>query len=63
VLAEGKYGILTPVGDAPALAASMAALLSGKVTLPNPDAYLHRFDLQPIAHRYLEILLGSDAVK
>jgi hypothetical protein len=63
VLAEGKYGILTPVGDAPALAASMADLLSGRVTLPNPDAYLQRFDLQPIARRYLDILLGSDAVK
>ena len=59
ILAGGRYGILTPVGDAGALAAGLDDVLSRR-HVPIPDeAALGRFSLAASTDAYLEAMLGA----
>lgn len=55
ILADGKYGLLTPVGDDEAIAAAILETLNGKA--PNIDpGWLDQFTLEACVDRYLDVL-------
>lgn len=56
VLADGKYGILVPVGDDEALAAAILRVLKGEVHFPDASEYLRQFDVERVADAYLSVL-------
>jgi len=61
ILDHGRYGRLTPVGDADALARTMSEALAEK---PDRDALKRRareFDLETTARAYLGLLFPADA--
>ncbi|EKQ68640.1 glycosyltransferase [Leptolyngbyaceae cyanobacterium JSC-12] len=55
ILAEGKYGYLTPVGDSDALADAILQVLSGN---PKPIdlTWLDQFGLETATRKYLDVL-------
>ncbi|MBF2028653.1 MAG: glycosyltransferase [Oscillatoriales cyanobacterium C42_A2020_001] len=55
ILANGKYGYLTPVGDSDALADAILEVLSGNPK-PLEPAWLDQFGLETATQRYLEVL-------
>ncbi|MBD2776045.1 glycosyltransferase [Iningainema tapete] len=63
ILAEGKYGLLTPVGDSKAMAQAILSVLSGNAKRVDPS-WLHQFSLEACAEKYLNVLgfnyLNSD---
>ncbi|MCU0549999.1 MAG: glycosyltransferase [Leptolyngbya sp. Prado105] len=60
ILAHGKYGILTPVGDSEAIAQAILKVLANPAQKIDPQ-WLDPFTLATCTQQYLEILkLGSD---
>jgi glycosyltransferase involved in cell wall biosynthesis len=57
ILRKGKYGTLTPVGDAAAFAQAIAAALEKPLATPPPESW-QPYDLGVIVHHYLDLLLG-----
>jgi glycosyltransferase involved in cell wall biosynthesis len=55
ILARGKYGWLTPVGDSKAMAETILKVLSGESKKVDP-AWLDRFTLKACADKYLNVL-------
>ncbi len=55
ILAGGRYGSLTPVGDSEALAGSLLQVLSGNHKSVDPT-WLEQFGLETATQRYLKIL-------
>lgn len=55
LLEAGTLGVIVPVGDAEAVAWGIGTLLDRPD--PNREANLHRYELEPIATRYLDALL------
>jgi glycosyltransferase involved in cell wall biosynthesis len=55
ILADGKYGTLTPVGDYDDLASAILAVLSDKPE-PIDSNWLKQFDLETATQNYLKIL-------
>jgi glycosyltransferase involved in cell wall biosynthesis len=55
ILAEGKYGYLTPVGDSDALAEAILDVLSGRVKSID-SSWLAQFDVETATQKYLKIL-------
>lgn len=55
ILANGKYGYLTPVGDSEALAAAILQVLSGHHKSIEPS-WLDQFGLETATRKYLKIL-------
>ena len=55
ILAGGKYGYLTPVGDSEALAVEILNVLAGKPK-PIDSAWLDQFGLESATQKYLSIL-------
>ena len=55
ILANGKYGELTPVGDAKAMAEAILSILAGNIKQVNPD-WLNQFKLETCAEKYLQVL-------
>ncbi|AFY96795.1 glycosyltransferase [Chamaesiphon minutus] len=55
ILADGKYGYLTPVGDSDALADAILQVLSGRVKSIDSIS-LARFDVETATQKYLKIL-------
>jgi glycosyltransferase involved in cell wall biosynthesis len=61
ILADGRYGVLVPVGDVPALADAMEAVLDGRVG-PAPEESWRPYEQQAVVERYLEVLLPDVGV-
>lgn len=57
ILADGRYGTLTPVGDPDALAAAMQAALRGSHDHAALKARARDFSAEKIADEYLDLLL------
>jgi glycosyltransferase involved in cell wall biosynthesis len=57
ILRKGKYGTLTPVGDAAAFAQAITAALEKPLATPPPESW-QPYDLGVIVHHYLDLLLG-----
>jgi glycosyltransferase involved in cell wall biosynthesis len=57
ILRNGKYGKLTPVGDAAAFAQAIKAALDEPLPKPPPESW-QPYDLGVIVHHYLDLLLG-----
>jgi glycosyltransferase involved in cell wall biosynthesis len=55
ILADGKYGYLTPVGDSEALAEAILQVLAGNQKQIDPD-WLNQFGLESATSKYLDIL-------
>lgn len=55
ILANGKYGYLTPVGDSDALADAILQVLSGN-SKPIEPAWLEQFGLETATEKYLDVL-------
>lgn len=57
ILAEGKYGLLVPVGDPIALSRAIEVTLAGKKTHPPRESWLP-FELETVVRQYLNVLLA-----
>ncbi len=55
ILADGKYGYLTPVGDSPAIAEAILQVLYGNYKRVDSN-WLNQFSIQNSAQKYLEAL-------
>jgi glycosyltransferase involved in cell wall biosynthesis len=55
ILANGKYGLLTPVGDPQALAEAILTVLAGQ-SKPADPTWLKQFTLDAITQQYLDVL-------
>ncbi|ARV57624.1 glycosyl transferase [Nostocales cyanobacterium HT-58-2] len=55
ILANGKYGRLTPVGDSEAMAQAILSVLSGNTTTVD-SSWLHQFTLEACVEKYLSTL-------
>lgn len=55
ILADGKYGSLTPVGDSQAIAAAILAVLDGDRKQIDPT-WLNQFTLETCVQKYLDVL-------
>ncbi len=55
ILADGKYGFLTPVGDSKALADKILQVLSGEIKRIDSN-WLEQFELKTATQKYLNIL-------
>ncbi|MEC4813037.1 MAG: glycosyltransferase [Scytonema sp. PMC 1069.18] len=61
ILANGKYGWLTPVGDSEAIAQAILNVLSGNIKPVDPN-WLHQFTLDACVEKYLNVL-GVETLK
>jgi glycosyltransferase involved in cell wall biosynthesis len=59
LLDGGRFGPLVPVGDAPALAAAMAATLDHPLPPETLKAAVAEYNQAESARRYLEVLEGG----
>jgi glycosyltransferase involved in cell wall biosynthesis len=59
ILAQGKYGVLTPVGDSAAIAAAILEVLSNSCQKPDLQ-WLGQFTLEHCTQQYLDVLGMSD---
>lgn len=57
ILADGKYGLLVPVGDVDALADAIQQGLQGRIPLA-PSEWLQQFEENHIVEQYLRVLEG-----
>jgi glycosyltransferase involved in cell wall biosynthesis len=57
ILAGGRFGRLTPVGDVPAMAAAIADVLSNRPAAPEPKAW-QRFTVDAATERYRRLMLS-----
>ncbi|MGB3636851.1 MAG: glycosyltransferase [Rivularia sp. (in: cyanobacteria)] len=55
ILANGKYGELTPVGDTKAMAEAIDRVLAGNIKQVDAD-WLNQFKLETCAEKYLQVL-------
>ena len=55
ILADGKYGLLTPVGDSKAMAEAILSVLSGNQKTIE-SSWLHQFSLEFCLDKYLDVL-------
>ena len=55
ILADGKYGLLTPVGDSNAMAEAILSVLSGNTQNVDPS-WLNQFTLEACVQKYLQVL-------
>jgi len=55
ILAQGKYGVLTPVGDSKAIAEAILSVLGGH-SQPIDPSWLDRFTARTCVQKYLDIL-------
>jgi glycosyltransferase involved in cell wall biosynthesis len=55
ILANGKYGELTPVGDTKAMAEAILSVLAGNIKQVDAD-WLNQFKLETCADKYLQVL-------
>ena len=55
ILAQGKYGHLTPVGDSEAIAAAISSVLAGHYPIVEPH-WLEQFTLEISIQKYLDVL-------
>lgn len=60
ILAHGKYGSLTPVGDSKAMAEAILSVLSGNAKRVDPD-WLDQFTLEACTQQYLDVLSITQA--
>ncbi len=60
ILRDSRFGRLVPMGDPPALAAAMDAMLSEKKTAP-PETSWAPFEVNAVVDRYLDILLDRQS--
>jgi glycosyltransferase involved in cell wall biosynthesis len=55
ILQGGRYGVLVPVGDAPAMADGIERALAGAVPAPPAESW-QRFELETVLDQYLAVL-------
>lgn len=60
ILADGRYGLLVPVGDVMTLAQAMEAGLAGKTPHPTQESW-HPFSLEAVVDQYASLLLNGQA--
>jgi glycosyltransferase involved in cell wall biosynthesis len=60
ILANGKYGVLVPVGDVACLTKAMEAGLEGKTPRPTEESW-RPYSLEVVANQYIGLLLDSRA--
>jgi len=60
ILADGRYGVLVPVGDVHALAEAMEAALDGE-RRPSPTESWMPFESESVVRQYLVAMLGGQA--
>lgn len=58
ILAEGKYGLLVPVGDPIALSRAIEVTLAGNRIHPPRESWLP-FELETVVSQYIDVLLAS----
>ena len=58
ILADGKYGLLVPVGDVPALTRAIETGLAGKAPGPTEESW-QAYSLEVIVDRYMELMLNN----
>jgi len=63
ILENGKYGILTPVGDAAALAEAMVAILNDHINPLDVVRRAQAFGVEQAIVGYLKVLLPMDTVR
>ena len=59
ILADGKYGMLVPVGDIPSMVQAIQNALDGNTPAPTPDSWL-RYKQDIVVKKYLGILFDGD---
>jgi glycosyltransferase involved in cell wall biosynthesis len=60
ILAEGQYGLLTPVGNEKALAQAILEVLSGRVRKEVEPSWLNQFTIDSATQKYLDVFgIGS----
>lgn len=60
ILADGKYGLLVPVGDVAALARAIEAGLAGKIPQPTEESW-HPYSLKVVVDQYIHLLSNGHA--
>jgi len=58
ILGGGRFGALVPVGDSDRLAEAVEQVLGGALRFESPRLHLRQFNIENVADRYLEVLLG-----
>jgi glycosyltransferase involved in cell wall biosynthesis len=58
ILADGQYGALVPVQDAPALAETIGLALKGETPRPSRESW-QPYELETVLDRYIQVLMGN----
>ena len=58
ILADGKYGILVPVGDIPSMVQAIQKALDGDAPLSTPESW-ESYEQDSVVNKYLEILFDG----
>jgi glycosyltransferase involved in cell wall biosynthesis len=59
ILGGGRFGALVPVGEPDRLAETVTRVLDGALAFVNPRVHLRQFDIENVADRYLDVLIGK----
>lgn len=60
ILADGRHGLLVPVGDVKALARAIESGLAGKASPPTDESW-HPYSLEVVVDQYISLLLNGQA--
>jgi glycosyltransferase involved in cell wall biosynthesis len=58
ILADGRHGVLVPVGDVTAMSEAIEAGLAGETPHPSEDSW-HPYSLEAVVEQYIDLLLNG----